>query len=723
VTPKTFLANFRHVVNAPLGVSRLREMVYALAVSGSLCPQRPDDGTGHQLLEQINAEKESRIQRGVFKRSPKLEGATANYSDTLPRIPGSWAWSRLVDLGEINPRNDADDDTLAAFAPMNAISELHNGPVRSEDRNWGSIKKGFTHFADGDVMVAKITPCFENGKGAVLRGLTNGIGAGTTELHVVRPLPGVLPAYIYVFLRSPHFKMVGESHMTGTAGQKRLSTEYFALREFPLPPLEEQKRIVAKVDELMRLCDRLEAQQQEREKLLPLLSRANHTRFVTEPTAANLNALFQDKGSGDLDHLRNTILALAVSGRFAAIEEERSAHEVLDEIARKRQQTFRPSEPPATLRDSYALPSTWCWARFEDVAVIASNLVHPKDYLDLPHLAPDNVEKATGVLLPCRTVREDKVTSANHRFFSGQIVYSKIRPNLSKVVLVDFDGLCSADMYPISPLIDPGYLHLFMLSEQFLSQAVRSDTRVAMPKINRKELNAVVVPVAPVNEQRHIVATVSRLAQVLWTLREQRKTCRKVAESFAIAAVAQITSTEFTENERMIPPKTEVVTALKVGKKPKKPDAAPLATLLSEQKAEGSAKTLWQLSGLEIDAFYRQLNTEMTNGWIEESHRAFVREKFEIWPKINELKGRLGWEEVGGTARAWWDSFERENRHRPEFLLRLLERLVLKRLTIESFFENNAIQITDVRTVTEALPYVDEAAIESLFTEEAESKS
>ena len=173
----------------------------------------------------------------------------------------------------------------------------------------------------------------------------------------------------------------------------------------------------------------------------------------------------------------------------------------------------------------------------------------------------------------------------------------------------------------------------------------------------------------------------------------------------------------------MKPPKTEVVTALKVGKKPKKPDAAPLATLLSEQKAEASAKSLWQLSGLEIDAFYRQLKTEMANGWIEEPHRAFVREQFDIWQKINELKGRLGWEEVTGSIRKWWESFEQENRHRPELLLRLLERLALKKLSIASFFEKHAIQIQDIRTVTEPLPYVDEAAIDSLLTDQAESET
>jgi type I restriction enzyme, S subunit len=108
------------------------------------------------------------------------------------------------------------------------------------------------------IGLAKITPCFENGKSAVFRNLTGGIGAGTTELHIVRPL-FVDQDYILLFVKSPHFIETGIPKMTGTAGQKRVPTEYFARSPFPLAPLAEQHRIVAKVDALMALCDQLEA--------------------------------------------------------------------------------------------------------------------------------------------------------------------------------------------------------------------------------------------------------------------------------------------------------------------------------------------------------------------------------------------------------------------------------------------------------------------------------
>jgi type I restriction enzyme S subunit len=144
-------------------------------------------------------------------------------------------------------------------------SVLARIPVRSNfddryftDKYQALPKKGYTHFAEGDVGLAKITPCFENGKSAIFRNLTGGIGAGTTELHIVRPL-SVHQDYILLFLKSPHFIQTGIPKMTGTAGQKRVPTEYFAYSPFPLPPLAEQHRIVAKVDELMALCNRLEA--------------------------------------------------------------------------------------------------------------------------------------------------------------------------------------------------------------------------------------------------------------------------------------------------------------------------------------------------------------------------------------------------------------------------------------------------------------------------------
>jgi len=324
-----FLAEFGHIASAPGGVQCLREMIYNLAITGDLSRQFPDDGDAQTLLQDIELKRQRLIQSKQFKRTAKLESELLRVPDNIT-LPTSWCWTRLLDIGEISPRNEAKDDDTAAFIPMSGIS-LHNGGLVSEDRVWGEIKKGFTHFANGDVVIAKITPCFENGKAAVIAGLNNplGIGAGTTELHVFRPIhPDVLPSYVYIFLRSPFFADEGERNMTGTAGQKRLPTEYFATRAMPLPPIAEQVRIVARVDELMALCDKLEAQQQQRERLQGIARKAVVEAFERVETPqellncwsrlnAELNGLFEK--SSDVADLRGVILELAALGKLSEL--------------------------------------------------------------------------------------------------------------------------------------------------------------------------------------------------------------------------------------------------------------------------------------------------------------------------------------------------------------------------------------------------------------------
>ena len=234
----------------------LRQTILDLAVRGKLVDQDPEDESASELLRRI-AEKKVRLRKVGKIRKPR-NVAPLN-SDELPYgLPVGWEWTQMAYLGVINPRNNARDDHKASFVPMPLIAAEYGAPHEHEPRPWGAIKKGYTHFAEGDVGLAKITPCFENGKSTVFRNLTGGFGSGTTELHVVRPL-FVNADYIVAFLKSPRFIETGIPRMTGTAGQKRVPTEYFTSSPFPLPPHAEQQRIVEKVNSLMALCDRLES--------------------------------------------------------------------------------------------------------------------------------------------------------------------------------------------------------------------------------------------------------------------------------------------------------------------------------------------------------------------------------------------------------------------------------------------------------------------------------
>lgn len=142
------------------------------------------------------------------------------------------------------------------------------------------------------------------------------------------------------------------------------------------------------------------------------------------------------------------------------------------------------------------IPEGWKVVRFKHIASIKSNLVQPDKYMKYPQIAPDNIEKDTGRLLSHQTVEESGVISGNHLFYRGQILYSKIRPNLNKLTIAPFDGLCSADMYPIEPKLPTLFMVYSMLSAYFVSQvSLIIQDRVKMPKINQEELGEIKVVV------------------------------------------------------------------------------------------------------------------------------------------------------------------------------------------------------------------------------------
>ena len=167
----------------------------------------------------------------------------------------------------------------------------------------------------------------------------------------------------------------------------------------------------------------------------------------------------------------------------------------------------------------------WKTTRFDSVAAIRSNLVDPAEYQSFPHIAPDNIEKKTGVLLEYHTIAEDGVTSGKHRFYSGQILYSKIRPYLSKAVVVDFDGLCSADMYPIEAYQNARCLWYYMLSDEFLLQASTAGSRSVLPKINQKELSALTVHL-PTNDREQ--EEIARILDELFDKEQQTKEATEI---------------------------------------------------------------------------------------------------------------------------------------------------------------------------------------------------
>ena len=160
----------------------------------------------------------------------------------------------LGEIAEINPSIKADfsPGTKCTFIPMEAVDETFGG-IAPIARPYSEVAQGYTRFAEGDVLVAKITPCMENGKCAVARGIFNGVGFGSTEFHVLRPSAKVLPEWLFYYWRLPATRHRAEESMTGSAGQKRVPKTFLESTRVPLPSLPEQERIVG----LLQRADRL----------------------------------------------------------------------------------------------------------------------------------------------------------------------------------------------------------------------------------------------------------------------------------------------------------------------------------------------------------------------------------------------------------------------------------------------------------------------------------
>ncbi len=179
----------------------------------------------------------------------------------MSELPSGWIQSKISDAIFLNEKHvGISDDTECGFVPMALVPTGYGEPVKYETRTWDKCKKGFTQFKDNDVILAKITPCFENGKGALVTGLPNGIGAGSTEYFVLRTVRNLVePKYIHAFVKTKEFLFNCETNMSGSVGHRRVPKDYLLNYPLPLAPLNEQKRIVEKLDEVLAQVDTIKA--------------------------------------------------------------------------------------------------------------------------------------------------------------------------------------------------------------------------------------------------------------------------------------------------------------------------------------------------------------------------------------------------------------------------------------------------------------------------------
>lgn len=566
------LQHYEQIADAPDAIARLRRFILDLAVRGKLVPQDAADEPASELLKRI-AEEKARLLKAGKIRTPKPLGALV---DSPFSIPSNWSWSQIAEIGIMSPRNDAPDALETSFVPMPLIAAEYGVANRHEVRTWGEIKKGYTHFAEGDVGLAKITPCFENGKSTVFRNLTGGIGSGTTELHVVRPLL-VVADYILLFWKSPHFIETGIPKMTGTAGQKRVPTDYSANSPFPLPPIAEQNRIVAKVDELMALCDALEAARTERETKRDRLAVASLARLNT-PDAETfgddarfaLDALPALTARPDqIKQLRQTILNLAVRGKLVPQDPtDEPAKELLKRIAGKKTDKTRRAElrrnglPDASLRKEEELePCNWTWTQLGEVALSMRYGTSVKCDYDTKGAPVLRIPNVSGGRISLDDMKFGPLSPAEIQDLSlleGDILLIRSNGSLeivgrSAVVTPDAVGMSFAGylvrLRTDPTEIDPAYLWLALQSSEVrgqIEQPIRS--AVGLKNVNLTEFGALTFRLPPLAEQHRIVAKVDELMalcdQLETSLTSADETRKKLLDAL-LAEALSLTTTEY----------------------------------------------------------------------------------------------------------------------------------------------------------------------------------
>lgn len=197
-----------------------------------------------------------------------------------------WHLRRLGDndVCRLNPQkreiSQFEGNISVSFVPMARIDDVSGTMDVSEIRCLDEVRKGYTYFAEGDVVFAKITPCMENGKSAVARNLMNGIGFGTTEFHVLRPGPLVISQWLHLFVRNKEFLQKAKKNMYGTAGQQRIPVNFLRETTIPVPPIDEQRRIVARIEELTFRAEEARKLVTERDTELDTLLQALYGRMI-----------------------------------------------------------------------------------------------------------------------------------------------------------------------------------------------------------------------------------------------------------------------------------------------------------------------------------------------------------------------------------------------------------------------------------------------------------
>ena len=528
------LTHFDRLADAPDAIPRLRRFILDLAVRGKLVEQDPNDEPAVELLRRIAAEKERLVKAGKIRRQDTEAITTEEHPYKLPL---NWVWSRLGAIGDwgsgSTPRRGGDGLYGGGITWLKS-GELNDNPhlLGSEETvTKTAVEKGsFRENQPGDVLIAMYGATI--GKVAMLAeyAVTNQAVCGCT------PFSGVFNQFLFLYLRSQK-----ESFQTSSEGgaQPNISKTKIVGTPSPLPPLAEQHRIVAKVDELMALCDRLETARKERE---------NTRNRVTAASLAHLNApdpdpaVFQNHAAFALDNLaplttqpdqikalRQTILNLAVRGKLVEQDSnDEPASELLKRIAaektklskERKLRAQRPLPPISESDVSLEIPTGWQWVRLGDVIKLWSGFAFKSEDFQsqgIPVIRIGDLQAGKVDLSNTVCIQEDIANSVGQEFWipSNALLIAMSGATTGKVAFnrTGEKLLLNQRVGRIETfLINVNFVRFFF--DTIIARNLEISFGTAIPNLSAKQINETIIPLPPLAEQRRIVAKVNELMEL-----------------------------------------------------------------------------------------------------------------------------------------------------------------------------------------------------------------
>jgi type I restriction enzyme S subunit len=531
------------------GIKKLRELILELAVRGLLVPQDSNDEAANVLLERVIVEKETIAAERRLRKEKQTYVAVERFE-----LPESWSWAAIGEIAHIMggkrvPKGYSlqDEQTSHAYIRVTDMKNMSvdiGGLKYISDDVYEQISRYIISKDDVYISIAGTI-----GSAGTIPSILDGMNL--TENAAKAVFRNIDKTYL-VYTISSKYIQDQFSEAVNQMAQPKLSLNSIKETSIAIPPKAEQLRIVAKVNELMALCDQLEEQTESSltahqtlvETLLNTLLTAAQTTGTKESNSQSnsnqessfdqawnriaqyFDILFTTEHS--IDQLKQTILQLAVMGKLVPQDpNDEPASVLLEKIAAEKEQLIKDKKikrqkslpPIGDDEKPFELPVGWEWVRFFDVNTVKAELVPAINFPDENQIAPDSIGKGTGLLIEDRTVGESGVKGPNNKFYTGQILYSKIRPSLNKVVIAPYDGLCSADMYPIICHSNKLFMLKYMLSELFLVQVRKAENRVKMPKLNLESLGLFLTVLPPEAEQPRIANRINEFMELCEVLK------------------------------------------------------------------------------------------------------------------------------------------------------------------------------------------------------------